>query len=86
MEDKLEASESTALILLRSAIDEIRKACWTDPADVSDQEALGVLVSKFTEWTPFDILTVSIHALEDSNWHTGADELEKLQGRLVNGD
>ncbi len=43
---------------------------------VDDEEALGIMVSNFTRWTPENIVKVSIEALGDANAGSFAGELD----------
>lgn len=43
---------------------------------VSDAEVLGMLVSKWTDWTPDTVLEVASAAAEDSNMHEIATVIE----------
>lgn len=52
-----------------------------EPEDL-ELETLGLLISRFTQWSGDSILKVAIAALEDANFHTEAGELREMLERL----
>ncbi len=62
-------------------LDAIKVESFTNPQNATNEEAMGLLVSKFFEWDGVSILEASKEALEDANYHTESglvsDMLEK---------
>jgi len=56
--------------MLQLLIERTKLLAYTNPADADDTEALGVLVSQWTEWDGAKIVEVFASALEDANYHT----------------
>jgi len=59
-------------------INAAKSEIWNDPATADDHETLGILVSKFSEWEGETIIKVFLAALEDSNYHSLSEEIEKV--------
>lgn len=47
---------------------------------ISDEQVLGVILAKYTEWSQEPILKAAYFALEDSNFHEDATKLEETFG------
>jgi hypothetical protein len=45
---------------------------------VSDEEAMGLLISNFFEWDGLAILKTTYSALEDANFHTENETIKML--------
>jgi len=45
---------------------------------ITDEQVLGIIVSKFCEWDGDKIIDVASYALEDSNFDDLAQEIKKL--------
>jgi len=54
--------------VLRPLIDKVRNSGWSDDADPSDAEVLGVILSKFFGWDGYKIRDAANSAFEDSNF------------------
>jgi hypothetical protein len=65
---------------LKELIDAQRKISYTIEAqpNISDNEVLGLLVSKYLRWDISEILETLYSALEDSNACTLRDKIEEL--------
>jgi len=63
-------SEQLIKETLRPLIDKV-KSGWT--GEHSDEEVLGVIVSKFLEWDASRIITAAYRAFEDSNYRARID-------------
>lgn len=68
----------TAKDFLKDAILATKHESFVEPEKADDLEALGILVSKYTEWTGEDIVKVFLAALEDSNFHELGEKIEEL--------
>ncbi len=66
---------------IQTILDAIKVESFINPQNVSDAEAMGLLVSKFFSWDGVAVLEASEKALEDANFHAEAalvsDMLEK---------
>lgn len=65
MEETVEARVKKALDAL---IKEVKPDIWTNPAEQSDDETLGIIISKYVEWSGSRLEKVTLAAFEDSNF------------------
>lgn len=65
-----------------SVLDKMFTAEYRRSADPVDQrhEALGILISVWTEWSGIAILHIFASALEDANYH---DEARFVRGKMM---
>lgn len=61
--------------LIQELLDTIKKNSFVAKYKATNEEAMGLLVSKFFEWDGVAILETSANALEDANFHTEAGQL-----------
>ncbi len=61
-------SEQLIRETLRALIDKVASMGWSPDANPSDEEVLGVIVSKFIKWDAAAIARVAHSAFEDSNF------------------
>lgn len=78
--NKYEKKEKEALDLLDQAVKKMKQIAFTRPSGATDEDALGILVSKFTKWDGQGIFNVAYNAFEDSNWHTFNKKFETIWG------
>jgi hypothetical protein len=62
---------------VRALIDEVKGDIYVAGYTPTDQEVVGVILSKFFKWNGDLIAQAGIEALRDSNFHTMADDFEK---------
>lgn len=53
-------------------------------AETSKAEGLGLVMASYFEWDGLLILETCIHALTDANFHTEAEEIQKLLDKVGN--
>jgi hypothetical protein len=53
---------------LDALIKEVKPEIWTNPADQSDDDTLGIILSKYVEWSGDRIEKVAQSAFEDANY------------------
>jgi len=53
---------------LRPLIDQVANGGWSENADPSDEEVLGVILSKFLKWEAGAIMRAAHSAFEDANF------------------
>ena len=70
---------------VRSLLHDIKRDSFTAGYTASDEEAMGLLVSKFFEWDGVAIARTAEYALEDANFHTESGILGDMAGRLEAG-
>ncbi len=58
-------------------IKEQKQTSFVDHKRATDEEALGILISRFCEWDGQAIFEVTKAAFEDANFHTWVELLEK---------
>ena len=61
-------------------LEQIKKESFVEGYKASDEEAIGLLVSKYFQWDGGRILEATGEALEDANFHTEAAIVRKLAG------
>lgn len=64
--------------LLRPALETIKKDSFNDDYKATDEEAMGLLLSRFCQWDGVFILRSAEAGLEDSNFHTAAGRLGEM--------
>lgn len=63
---------------LQALIEAQKQQSFTTPEEVSDAEALGVLVAHWAEWDGYQIARAFVEALEDANFHYEAAEVAAM--------
>lgn len=65
---------------LKELIEEVKKESFMPEyqAKVSDQEVLGIVLSKYFEWDGLKILEVASSGLEDANFHKEAALVDEM--------
>ena len=65
---------------LQEIINDAKKEYFVEEhqTKASDEETLGILISKFCQWNGNKIFRVSYNAFEDSNFHSFNEEFEEL--------
>ncbi len=66
-------------LAVSAILEGIKKGSFTDQYQASDEEAMGLLISKYFHWDGLSILKAFYEALEDANFHT---ENEVIQGMI----
>lgn len=59
-------------------LEKIKRESFVKTYQASDEEAFGLLLSKYFQWDGGAILSVAGHALEDANFHTEAEVVREL--------
>ncbi len=70
--------------MVRTCVLAIIKTSFINPSKHSEREGFALLLSKYFEWSPADIMEVASHALEDSNCHTFKSKLDKFVTEELN--
>lgn len=55
---------------------------YSEPSEISDTQAMGILMAHFFEWDGLQILKATYEALEDSNFHTENETIQKMINKL----
>jgi len=63
---------------LGALIEEIGKKTFVKDYNPSQEEVLGIIVSKISKWNGVDIAKVAYNAFEDANFHTFNNEFATL--------
>jgi hypothetical protein len=66
---------------VQTLIGQCKPKIYRSPEEVSDAEALGVIVAQWAEWDGNKIIEAFLAALEDANFHTEREQIEELLGR-----
>jgi hypothetical protein len=64
---------------IRDRIERIKRASFNDDYQATDEEAMGILLSRFFDYDGIAILKAASFGLEDANFHT----LNAEVGRLI---
>ena len=64
----METTEDKIKKALDALIKEVKPMIFTDPKNATDDEVLGIIVSKYVEWDANRIEEVAKFAFEDSNF------------------
>lgn len=62
---------------LKKIINDTKKVAFTNPEQATDEEALGLIVSKFCGYNGQKIFDVLYNAFEDSNFHSFNSKMEQ---------
>lgn len=68
---------------IKEILEEIKRESFVAGYNATDEEAMGLLLSRFFEWDGFAIMDAAAYALEDANFHTEAGELWAKIGKFV---
>jgi len=71
MDEKLKAQ-------IQEILEGIKEANFKRGVNVTNEQALGLLVSKFLGWDGVAILETSFEALQDANFHTEAGQVQDM--------
>lgn len=63
-------------------LDHIKRTSFVKDYTATNEEAMGLLVSKFFEWDGVAILKSASYALEDANFHTESAVIDELVNKL----
>ena len=73
MENKY--SDDVVKDLMPYVIQLVKEKAFTNPDQITDADALGIIVAKYLKWDGADIMETMHSALEDANYHTLNEEL-----------
>ena len=64
---------------VKAILSEIKKVSFVDDYDASDEEAFGLMMSKYFGWDGYAIAEAAGNALEDANFHGWAKILRDTE-------
>lgn len=64
--------------IVQVALDEIKGTVFVKGYQATDEEAFGMLISKFSEWDGLFALKACGYALEDSNFHKENAKVQEI--------
>tara|TARA_R110000744_G_C19194789_1_gene544302 strand:- start:385 stop:684 length:300 start_codon:yes stop_codon:yes gene_type:complete len=73
MENKY--SDDIVKDLMPYVIQLVKEKAFTNPDQITDADALGIIVAKYLKWDGADIMETMHSALEDANYHTLNEKL-----------
>lgn len=73
MENKY--SDDVVKDLMPYVIQLVKEKAFTNPDQITDADALGIIVAKYLKWNGADIMETMHSALEDANYHTLNEKL-----------
>lgn len=65
----METPEAKIKKALDALIKEVKPIIFTNSANATDDETLGIIVSKYVEWEGERIKDIASYAFEDANYH-----------------
>ena len=68
--------------LVKQVLEGIKKESFIEGYQATDEETMGLLISKYFEWNGLKILKATYNALEDANFHTENIEIQKMIDRI----
>jgi hypothetical protein len=63
---------------LGKLLEQVKKTAYVEGYEATDEEALGIVISKYFEWNGKKVLQASFFALEDANYHREAKSVEEM--------
>lgn len=72
--------------VVKAVLNRIKKESFVADYTATDEEAMGLLISKYFEWGGESILQASGFALEDANFHTENETVQELLAKLQKND
>ena len=67
---------------VKPLLEQVKRVSFVDGYKATDDEAMGIMMSKFFEWDGLQIMRAFYHALEDANYHTENLTIERMITRL----
>lgn len=61
---------------LKPLLEQVKNECYTNPENISDEEAMGLVVSKYFDWAGESIKEVAESAFEDANFSNAVVTIE----------
>lgn len=65
-------------IIIKNLLQEVKEKSFVKGYKATDEEAMGLLISKYFEWDGTAIMKVAVNALEDANFRTEAEVINNL--------
>lgn len=72
----------TIQIFTKKILENIKKDSFVGGYEATDEEAMGMLISKYFEWDGLSIMEAAGNALEDANFHTEAAVIRDLLDKI----
>lgn len=76
--DTTKSTDEMIASVMPTLLNAIKEKAFVDGYKATDAEALGLVVSKFTQWDAGSILAVTSEALEDANFDDLAQKVDLL--------
>lgn len=77
--DTTKSTDEMIASVMPTLLNAIKEKAFVDGYKATDAEALGLVVSKFTQWDAGSILAVTSEALEDANFDDLAKKVDFLK-------
>lgn len=72
--------------MVAALVNNFRTECFTSPAMATEEQAFGLLMSRYFHFSPLDILRAAQFAAEDANAHAEAGVISGLADALERAD
>jgi len=77
--DTTQSTDQMIASVMPTLLNAIKEKAFVNGYKATDAEALGLVVSKFTQWDAGSILAVTSEALEDANFDDLAQQVDMLK-------
>lgn len=64
--------------IVKNLLDTIKKESFVKGYEATDEEAMGLLLSKYFEYAGVAILESAMHGLEDANFHKESEQVQNI--------
>ena len=71
---------------VRTEIARVKSESFVDGYEATDEEALGIALSQYSEWDGLFILRTAEYALEDANFHTESAIVGRMAEHVEAGE
>lgn len=70
---------------LKAELARIKRESFTAGAEPSDEDAMGLLISRYFKWDGVSILKAAANALEDANFHDESAQIDEMIKKIGGG-
>ncbi len=67
---------------VKKILDQIKQESFVKGYQATDEEAMGLLLSKYFQWDGVKIMQASANALEDANFHSECAQIVEMIERI----
>lgn len=64
--------------IVKNLLNTIKKECFVKGYEATDEEAMGLLLSKYFDYSGVPILESAMRGLEDANFHKESEQVQNI--------